>query len=164
MIELPCAGCGQRLQVRDQDAGKQARCPQCGQLTQIPLGSASLPPQAAPPPPSGQPTNPYAMPPADVGPQAPLGWAPGQQYMKPHRGTLILVLGIFSAIGFFCCLTWPCGPIAWILGSNDLKAMRSGRMDPSGERLTRGGMIVGIIGTVLVVGWLAVSFGFQFIR
>ena len=45
--------------------------------------------------------------------------------MKPHRGTLILVLGILGLI--------ICGPlaiVAWLLGSGDLKAMDAGTMDP----------------------------------
>jgi len=35
-IELSCTGCGKRLRVSDDSAGKQARCPACGQISQIP--------------------------------------------------------------------------------------------------------------------------------
>jgi hypothetical protein len=66
---------------------------------------------------------------------------PSQQ---PHRATVVLVLGILSLI--VCA---PLGIAAWIMGGNDLSAMRSGRMDPSGESLTAVGRILGIIGTVL---------------
>jgi hypothetical protein len=42
--------------------------------------------------------------------------------MKPHRGTLILILGILSFVA--------CGIItgipAWIMGSSDLKARSAG--------------------------------------
>ncbi len=31
-IETQCSGCGQRLAVADEHAGKQARCPSCGQV------------------------------------------------------------------------------------------------------------------------------------
>ena len=35
------------------------------------------------------------------------------------------------------------------MGSNDLKEIRAGRMDPEGEGTTNGGRICGIIGTFL---------------
>ena len=66
---------------------------------------------------------------------------------EPHRGTLILVLGILSIT--LCQL---CGPFAWMLGNEDLRKMRAGRMDPSGEGNTNAGRILGIIGTVLMIG------------
>ena len=50
--------------------------------------------------------------------------------MKPHRGTLILVLGIVSI--FVCGIIL--GPIAWVMGNNDLREMSAGTMDPSGKR------------------------------
>ena len=65
--------------------------------------------------------------------------------MKPHRGTLILVLGILSLIlcGIFAAIP------AWIMGSNDLKEMDAGMMDPSGRSLTNAGRICGMISTIL---------------
>lgn len=65
--------------------------------------------------------------------------------MKPHRGTLILVLGI---LGFLVCFI--CGIFAWVMGSADLKEMDAGRMDPSGRSLTNAGRIIGIINIILV--------------
>jgi len=65
--------------------------------------------------------------------------------MRPHRGTLILVLGILSLV---CCGLFT-GIPAWVMGGNDLKAMKAGGMDPSGETLTKVGWILGIIGTAL---------------
>ena len=61
--------------------------------------------------------------------------------LEPHRGTLILVLGILSLVmcGFFT------GIPAWIMGRNDLRKIKSGLMEPEGEGSTRGGMICGII-------------------
>lgn len=35
-IETLCAGCGQKLAVADEHAGKQARCPACGQIYTVP--------------------------------------------------------------------------------------------------------------------------------
>ena len=66
--------------------------------------------------------------------------------MREDRGAIVLVLGILSIV--FCQVL---GPIAWIMGSNDLSMMAAGRMDPSGKGLTQAGMICGIIGTILLV-------------
>jgi hypothetical protein len=66
--------------------------------------------------------------------------------MKPHRGTMILVLGILSIV---CC--GPLGIAAWLMGSSDLKAMAAGEMDPSGQSHTNIGKILGIIGTAFLV-------------
>ena len=69
----------------------------------------------------------------------------------PHRGVLILVLGILSLV--LCQLL---GPVAWILGKGDMAEIDSGRMDPEGRGLTQAGMICGIIATVmLILGLLA---------
>lgn len=79
--------------------------------------------------------------------------------MKPHRGNLILVLGILSLV-----LCAPLGIPAWIMGSGDLKQMDAGAMDPSGRSVTNAGRICGIIGTILmalglVVGVVVFGFG-----
>lgn len=66
--------------------------------------------------------------------------------MKPHRGTLILVLGI---LGLLLCQVL--GIPAWIMGSKDLKEMDAGVMDPSGRSVTNAGMICGIIATILFI-------------
>lgn len=67
-----------------------------------------------------------------------------QQPLAPHRGVLILVLGILSIV---CCFI--CGIIAWVLANGDLKEMAAGRMDPSGEGMTKAGKICGIVGIAL---------------
>jgi len=142
-IELPCSGCGQTLRVRDEDAGRQARCPQCGAVTSVPLGGPSYSANADPndiPLAPGEPPNPYASPPMFHGEVM----APRSSYTAPHRGTTILILGILSVT---CCLI--CGPFAWIMGSQDMKSIREGRMDPAGKTQTQVGMILGIIGTLL---------------
>jgi hypothetical protein len=66
--------------------------------------------------------------------------------MKPHRGTLILVLGILGLV--------VCGPLAiaaWVMGSGDLKEIDAGTMDPAGRGTTQAGKICGIIGTILLI-------------
>ena len=70
--------------------------------------------------------------------------------MQPHRGTLILVLGILSLV--------VCGPVgiaAWIMGNTDLKEIDAGRMDPAGRGNTNAGRICGMIGTgFTVIGFI----------
>jgi hypothetical protein len=67
--------------------------------------------------------------------------------MKPHRGTLILVLGI---LGLVFCGLFTAIP-AWVMGNNDLHQMDAGVMDPSGRSLTNAGKILGIISVALTV-------------
>jgi uncharacterized protein DUF4190 len=61
----------------------------------------------------------------------------------PHRGVVVLVLGILG----LCC--GICGLIAFILGLVDIGKMNKGEMDPSGKGMTMAGLIIGIIGFVL---------------
>ncbi len=80
--------------------------------------------------------------------------------MKPHRGTLILVLGI---LGLAVC--GPLGIAAWVMGSGDLKQMDAGTMDPAGRSTTQAGKICGMIATILlilgvIIGVLFFLFGF----
>ncbi len=72
---------------------------------------------------------------------------PAARPLKPHRGTLVLVFGI---LGVPVCVF--CGIIAWVMGSNDLREMKAGTMDPSGRGLTKAGKICGMVGTFF---WLA---------
>ena len=46
------------------------------------------------------------------------------------------------------------GPTAWILGQTDLKLMRAGQMDRSGEGMTQAGMILGMVMTILAAAVL----------
>lgn len=66
--------------------------------------------------------------------------------MKAHRGTLILILGI---LGLVLCglLAIP----AWVMGSNDMKEIEAGTMDPAGRGSTQAGKICGMIGCILMI-------------
>lgn len=70
-IEFPCAGCGRQLRTPDEAAGKMARCPDCGETTEVPAVASPFAPLHEPKPPvsqssnvSGQPAsnNPYQSP------------------------------------------------------------------------------------------------------
>jgi len=73
--------------------------------------------------------------------------------LRPHRGVLILVFGILGLV-----LCFPFGIAAWIMGNGDMKEIRSGRMDPTGEGLTQAGRICGIVATVLALLGVVVFF------
>ena len=64
--------------------------------------------------------------------------------MRPHRGVLVLVLGILGIV-----LCFICGIVAWIMGNGDLRQMDAGLMDPTGRGLTQAGKICGIIAVAL---------------
>ena len=59
--------------------------------------------------------------------------------MKPHRGTLILVLGILGLV--ICAPLGPLGIAAWVMGNGDLKQIDAGDKDHSGRSLTNAGRI-----------------------
>lgn len=65
---------------------------------------------------------------------------------KPHRGTLILILGILSLV--ICGLL---GPVAWVMGNADIKEIDAGRMDPEGRGTTQAGRIMGIVSTAFMI-------------
>jgi hypothetical protein len=67
--------------------------------------------------------------------------------LRPHRATLVLVLGIVGIV----CGCFPVGIVAWVLANQDMRDMAAGTMDPSGMGMTKAGKILGIISVVLAV-------------
>ena len=79
-------------------------------------------------------------------------FAPGR-YVAAHRGPLILVLALMGL--FIQCPIFPF--MTWVMGSNDLREMQAGRMDPAGRDLTRAGMIIGMVLSILwILGFLLI--------
>lgn len=72
------------------------------------------------------------------------GHIPAPVSFKPHRGGMILALGIVGLVACFIC-----GILAWVMGNNDLKEMAAGVMDPAGAQMTKAGKICGMIGAIL---------------
>ncbi len=64
--------------------------------------------------------------------------------VAPHRGGVILALGI---LGLVVCVI--CGIFAWVMANNDLRKMAAGQMDRSGEPLTQAGRIVAIVAVIM---------------
>jgi uncharacterized membrane protein YidH (DUF202 family) len=78
---------------------------------------------------------------------APIGPQPSTQLpLRPHRGGVVLALGILGIVVCFIC-----GIIAWVMGNNDLREMAAGTMDPAGRGLTQAGKICGMISVILVI-------------
>ena len=96
------------------------------------------PPRAQPQPVALTPQSPFA---STAMPQ----FGAAGRYVEPHRGPLILILGI---LGFFInCPIFSF--MAWVMASQDLRLMRDGRMDRSGEGLTQAGYYLGMIWSML---------------
>ena len=76
-----------------------------------------------------------------------------QYYEEAHRGGLVLGLGIGGLVLSIACCPLPIGIFialpAWVMGSKDMKKINAGKMNPTGRGLTKGGLICGIIGTIL---------------
>jgi len=69
-----------------------------------------------------------------------------ESHLAPHRGGLILALGIISLV---VCQFLGIAP--WLMGRADIAEMNAGRMDPSGRSLTDAGKILGIVSVALAV-------------
>ncbi len=85
---------------------------------------------------------------------SPTNFALGR-YVAPHRGPLILVLALMGL--FITCPVFPF--MTWVMGSNDLREMQAGRMDPAGRDLTRAGMVIGMVLSILWILGFLIIFG-----
>lgn len=86
---------------------------------------------------------------------------PSTTFLRPHRGAMILTLGILGIIINCGVIGVTLGIIAWVMGNNDLRDMDRGAMDPSGRGMTQAGKICAIIAVcvgavygVVIVLWL----------
>jgi predicted Zn finger-like uncharacterized protein len=159
---IECPSCNRKLKVPDNLLGKKVKCPTCGNA----FTAAEEPPppiedEEEPPPPPDDDLD--EMPEEEEAPRKKKKKKKGRssEYLAPHRGTLVLILGIIALAGNVvvpgCAIV---GPVAWILGNNDLKEMREGRMDPSGESHTNIGRILGMIATILLILGAVTTCGF----
>jgi predicted Zn finger-like uncharacterized protein len=80
---------------------------------------------------------------------------PRRRDCEPHRGGLVLSLGVMALL-----LSFVCGPVglvlgllAWVLGQMDLAKMKEGSMDDDGLGMTQAGWICGMIGSALGLLW-----------
>lgn len=145
-IEISCPGCARLLRVAAEHAGKQTRCPACDNVFTIPLTESA----------EGFATqttdNPFAT---SVAPAMGAGSAAAGDYEQPlpHRGVLVLVMGLLS---WFICGVF--GVAAWYLGQQDLKRIRAGIMDRSGFEMTRAGYWLGLASVLLHLAVIGLMF------
>ncbi len=163
--DVDCPSCTQKLRVPDDLLGKKVKCPACKTMFSATARGLEKPVEApvvddrehlrgaSEPMPSCT-----SAPPSeriddedndDDSPRRSKGRSlrlKRDQDYQPHRGTIILVLGILAIVtGLHLIL----GPIAWIMGNNDLKEINAGRMDPEGEGMTNIGRVLGMVATIL---------------
>src|SRR5262245_22174929 len=162
---VQCPDCQSKLKVPETLLGKSVKCPKCGSVFQATGADAAEPPMpeapvrerpAARPRPEPPPPDEEFEEEADEGGDEDRPRRPRRRrssgYEAPHRGGLVLTLGILS-IPLACCpiAGLILGIIALVMANADLSKMQSGAMDPSGQGTTRGGQICGIIGLALSV-------------
>jgi hypothetical protein len=81
----------------------------------------------------------------------PTGTGDGSGGAATGNATLILVLGI---VGILCCNLL--GPVVWYMGKQELQGIAEGRIAAANEGTAKAGMILGIIGTCLLVGGMGI--------
>ena len=104
-------------------------------------GQSGQPNQGATPQPGGYPQQGGYPPQAGQQP----GYPQAGGYAKPHRATLVLVLSILS---WFVCFI--CGIVAFFLAKSDLREMKAGLMDRSGEGMTQAAYWLSLVHMILV--------------
>ncbi|HZT82467.1 MAG TPA: MJ0042-type zinc finger domain-containing protein, partial [Gemmataceae bacterium] len=152
---IDCPSCTRKLRVPEELVGQEVKCPTCGTTFTAQESGPEPAPRSAPPPPPREELEPPRSSRRSSRPRYDdedddyeNRRRPRRRHLEPHRGSTIQMLGILS----FFIAGFILGPMAWIMGSSDLKAMREGRMDPSGESETNTGRICGMISTLLHVG------------
>jgi uncharacterized RDD family membrane protein YckC len=164
-IEFRCGGCSNLLRVADENAGKQARCPKCGQISLVP--DASSAPSAAAPSPFADASdkaaetsfakkqaddgNPY-QPPGDVGIDIREGSPYGRAYRNlglASRWTRLAgaILDTFIHLIGFAPFAIAGGFIGHLIEPNDEDAMFGM------------GMILGMVGALIVqiINWVMIT-------
>jgi predicted Zn finger-like uncharacterized protein len=147
---VACPSCGGKLRVADVLLGRRVRCPACDTTFTSDVESVSPPAESRPAPHLDDfPESDWDI--SDIRKRMP------RRDAEPHRGTLVLVLGILSLVTVMMYCLAPFGLIfglcAWIMGQKDLGKIKSGHMDEEGRGTTQAGWICGIIGTVLNGVW-----------
>jgi hypothetical protein len=84
---------------------------------------------------------------------------PVRRDCEPHRGQLLLTLGILSLVLLMCWMVavvgLTLGIVAWVLARKDEQKIQAGTMDPEGRGLVQAAKVLGIVGTILNSLYLA---------
>ena len=125
-------------------------------------------PQHGQQPPQGQPQyvqQPYYGQPQYGQPGFPQGGYGAPLLPKHPQSTTALVLGLVGlAGGFMCFLPLLCAPFAWFYGRKAVREIDAAPQSYSGRSEAIGGMVTGIIGTVILfLGLLVLAAGLIFL-
>jgi predicted Zn finger-like uncharacterized protein len=166
-VLIDCDRCQRKVRVQEANLGKKVRCPACGHTF---LAHWESDPEDATAPEDAQEAtrrggsrqaesddDAYAVQ-REVRRVRPRRRPVSDGYdededrpqLRPHRGALILTLGILSLI--FSCIPlagWILGAFAMSMGSADERLMEERLMRRSGRGMTKAGQICGIIGVFL---------------
>jgi prepilin-type processing-associated H-X9-DG protein len=136
MIRFTCS-CGRELQTADESAGRQVRCPTCGQVQTVPGGITTTPAERA----------------ASLLPAGQLAFDEdeperfdGAATTTSRKAIWSLVLGIGS---FFCSIIT--GIPAIILGALAVRDIARSRGRLAGNGLAIAGMVCGAVGVVMIL-------------
>ena len=167
---IDCPACGRQVQLPRAYLGRNVQCPECRHtfLAGNPTTGIATDP-AAPPVPSAA----GAPAPAAPAPRYPAAydendepfddWDVRRQALRRDHGGVVLALGLMSVV--LWCVGPILGPIAYFLGSSDLKAIDRGDMEPGNRGLVQAGRIIGAVGFCLAMCYVlfyVAYFGFFF--
>lgn len=155
-----CPACGGAVRLPEAHLGRLVECPRCRHRwtaeaeeptgDRIPTRSWERPPPRA---------DHHSDEPLDEDLAEALTNPPRRDWL-PHRGGLVLTLGILALC---LCAIPPAGILlgasAAFMGYADLAAIRRNEMEPDGRPLTLGGTIAGLVGIVLSLLILAMCAG-----
>jgi hypothetical protein len=148
---IRCPRCARRLRAPELLPGDPVQCPGCGAIFAAPAPGAV--PVAAGDGPAELEDGPVSVPgspeaPFDLDDEPPAGVdrRRGRKRPAPHHARLIVTLGV---IGLLTGAGLIVGPLAVLMARRDLAEMRAGRMDPSGRRATRFGLVCAAFALVL---------------
>jgi predicted Zn finger-like uncharacterized protein len=161
---IHCPRCDRQLRVPDELIGESVKCPNCDE-TFTAAAASNGPAAGLSDRPSSRPRDdepaPSRRPPRrrDDDYDDDDDRVSRRRRLAPHRGDMIQLLGILS----FFIAGIILGPMAWVMGNNDLREMDAGRMDPAGRSATSTGRVCGMISTILHIGGLAVGVLFMLV-
>ena len=151
---INCPNCSRALRVPDDLLGQSVQCPSC--QTTFTASLPAAPERPAPSereddrPPPRRPRDEDDFPRRRRRDEDDDDDRPSRRSRRltPHRGDTIQLLGILAFIPVLG-LPFILGPIAWVMGNNDLHEMDAGRMDPSGRKATETGRMCGKIALIV---------------
>jgi hypothetical protein len=160
-----CPACDRKVQLPREYLGRSVQCPECKQtfLAGDPTTGISTDPDALPTRSAAA----AAAEPATTTPRYPASyddddpfddWGVRRPQLRHDHGGLVLALGIISIV--VICLGIVLGPIAYFVGTSDLRAIDRGEMEPGNRSMVQAGRIIGAVGFCLGMFYLLAYVGY----